>query len=351
MVLDIYLLIPYTVIINEQMCMHKCESMDDPILPRIVEVARAYYLENRTQSEISGSLGISRSQVSRYLTRARELGIVQIRIIEPDEQVSDLGASLQQRYPHLKNVIVAPVFDSDPDAVRSIIGRYGANYLSNLVQPGQKLALGCGRTLYAMVEAMPERMIPEVVVVQAMGNLGHEAHQIDYNEIARKAAETFGGRPIYMSAPAILGRGSGSAADFVASNPMLAETLNQARSAEIFVVGMGSMESDLVYARFGLITKSELNELRGQAVGDICGRFFDINGCEKSSTFDDRLVGITLSDIKNGALSIGIAGGPDKVAPLLGAIRGKFINVLISDEQTVHSILALDDAYPTLTAS
>jgi deoxyribonucleoside regulator len=321
--------------------------MGESILTKLVEVARAYYLENRTQSEISNSLGISRSQVSRYLTKAREMNIVQIRIIGPDMQVSDLGRSLQARYPHLQNVVVAPVFDSDPEAVRSIIGRYGSNYLSEIVQPGQKLALGCGRTLHAVVKAMPERLIPEVIVVQAMGNLGHEAHQIDYNEIAREAADTFGGRPIYMSAPAILGRGSGSAADFVSSNPMLVEALDQAHGADIFVVGLGSMESDLVYARFGLIEKSELDDLKqGQAVGDICGRFFDINGIEKLSAFDDRIVGVDLTDIKNAAISIGVAGGSDKVAPLLGAIRGNFINVLISDEQTVHSILALDDAYP-----
>ena len=329
------------------MCMHKCAFMDDPFISRIVEVARAYYLENRTQSEISSNLGISRSQVSRYLSKAREMGIVQTRIIAPDDQVSDLAQKITHRYPKLKDVIVAPVFDSDPEAVRSIIGRYAANYLSKIVQPGQKLALGCGRTLRSLVRSLPKRAIPDVVVVQAMGNLGHEAHQIDYNEIARDAAETFSGRLIYMSAPAILGTGSGSAEEFITTNPMLAESLDQARDADIFVVGLGSMESDVVYTRVGLIKEEEFNDLRGQVVGDICGRFFDINGVEKPSPFNDRLVGVNLADIHNGAFSIGVAGGPDKAAPLLGAIRGNHINALVSDEQTVHSILALDDAYPS----
>jgi DNA-binding transcriptional regulator LsrR (DeoR family) len=94
-----------------------------------------------------------------------------------------------------------------------------------------------------------------------------------------------------------------------------------------------------------LIDQDELDDLYGQAVGDICGHFFDINGNEKTSAFAERIVGIELVDIKQAILSIGVAGGPDKAAPLLGAIRGQFINVLISDEQTVHSILALDDAY------
>jgi deoxyribonucleoside regulator len=311
----------------------------------LVEIARAYYIENRTQAEIASSVGISRSQVSRYLSEAREAGIVQIRIVSPDEPASGLGELLHGRYPHLRDVVIAPVFDTAPEAVRATIGRYAANYLSTLAQPGTRLALGCGRTLHAMVKAMQAQAMPGLSVVQAMGNLGHEAHEIDYNEITREAAEKFGGRPYYVSAPAILGRGSRAANGLISANPMLKQALDMARQAEIFVVGVGSLESDLVYTRFGLIDQDELSDLHGQAVGDICGRFFDIDGHEKPSAFSERIVGIELADIKAAALSIGVAGGPDKAAPLLGAIRGGYINVLITDEQTVHSILALDDAY------
>ncbi len=316
---------------------------------RLVEVARAYYLEDRTQAEIAESLGISRSQVSRYLSDARALGIVQIRIVAPAEQVSELGEALRARYPHLREAIIAPSFDSEPEAIRAIISRYAANYLSAIVQPNQQLVLGCGRTLRAMVKALPARDVPGVTVVQAMGNLGHEAHHIDYNEIAREAALALGGRVYYLSAPAILGDGSGAAADFISANPMLYQALQLARQADIYVVGLGSMESDLVYARFGLIRQDELQSLLGRAVGDICGRFFDINGQEQPAAFSERIVGIELGDLQRAQLTIAVAGGPDKVAPLLGAIRGRLVNVVISDEQTVRGVLALDDAYPSPT--
>lgn len=329
---------------------HVCECTDvymaDQRLARLVEVASAYYLENRTQAEIAGSLGISRSQVSRYLGEARELGLVQIRIVAPEERVPSLGRALQQRFPHLRDAVVAPAFDTSPEAIRTIIGRYGANYLATLLLPNQRLMLGCGRTLRMMVKALPLREVPGVAVIQAMGNLGHEAHQIDYNEIVREAAEAMGGRAYYMSAPAILGSGPGSAADLIQTNPMLNQTLSLARQADVGVVGLGSMESDLVYTRFGLIQQDELGDLSGRAVGDICGRFFDINGREQLSAFSERIVGIGLEDLRRIPLAIGIAGGPDKVAPLLGAVRGRLINVLISDEQTARSILALDDTLP-----
>jgi deoxyribonucleoside regulator len=313
----------------------------DAYIARLVEVARAYYLENQTQAEIARSLGLSRSLISRYLATARELGIVQITITEPEQAFDALAHALRGRYPHLHDVIVAPTFSDESDAQRAMIGRFAANYLAEIVQPGMKLALGCGRTLRAMVDALPKRSIPETTVVQAMGSIGHEAHQIDYNEVARQAAEAWGGQAYYLSAPAILG--AGRAAEFVASNPSLQYSLALANSADRVVVGLGSLESDQLYVRAGLIREDELNDLRGRAVGDICGRFFDIDGHEQPTAFAERIVGIELVRLRAVSLSIGVAGGDDKVAPLLGALRGGYINVLISDERTIQALLRFED--------
>lgn len=317
----------------------------DAYIARLVEVARAYYQEDQTQAEIARSLGISRSLISRYLSTARELGIVQITIAAPEWTFDALGRALRGRYPHLKAVVIAPTFSDErkhsDDAQRAMIGRFAANYLSDIVQPGMRLALGCGRTLRATVDALSKRTIAGVFVVQAMGSIGHEAHQIDYNEIARQAAEAWGGQAFYVSAPAILG--SGSAADFVAANPTLQYSLKLANSADVYVVGLGTLESDQLYARVGLIRDHELDDLRERAVGDICGRFFDIDGREQSTAFASRIVGVELDRLRAAPLSVGVAGGDDKVAALLGALRGSYINVLISDERTVQALLRLED--------
>ena len=313
----------------------------DAYIARLVEVARAYYQEDQTQAEIARSLGLSRSLISRYLTTARELGIVQISIAAPEWTFDALARALRGRYPHLKAVVIAPTFSDEPDAQRAMIGRFAANYLADIVQPGMRLALGCGRTLRATVDAMSKRAIAGVTVVQAMGSIGHEAHHIDYNEIARQAAEACGGQAHYVSAPAILG--SGTAAEFVAANPTLQYSLTLANSSDVYVVGLGTLESDQLYARVGLIRDHELNDLRGRAVGDICGRFFDIDGKEQPTAFANRIVGIELERLRAASMSIGVAGGDDKVAPLLGALRGGYINALVSDEHTLQALLRLED--------
>jgi len=308
-------------------------------LSRLVQVARAYYLENHTQAKIAQGLGISRSLVSRYLTAAREQGIVRIEIIEPNTSALHLEQSLKYHFPHLREVVIAPTLTSDTDAVRVMIGRYAANFLHSILKPGQVIGLGCGRTLLKMIDALQKRQLAESIVVQAMGNIGHEAHNIDYNEIARQTAAVLGGRAYYVSAPAILGKRSGTARDLVNANPSLEYALSLARQVDIYIIGLGSMESDQLYIRNGLIQQDEFDDLCQRAVGDICGRFFNIHGKEQSSAFTSRIVGIELSDLQQAHYAIGVAGGTEKIPAITGALRGQFINVLVSDEATANALL------------
>jgi DNA-binding transcriptional regulator LsrR (DeoR family) len=295
---------------------------------------------NQTQADIARRLGISRSMVSRELTLAREMGIIDIRIKYPRDTHTAHGQRLMRLFPHLLDAVIAPTFSEEPDAVRAMIGRAAANYLIGHLKPGQRLALGCGRTLRAVVDALPRQPIAGIEIVQAMGNIGHEAHGIDYNEIARQAADALSGRVYYVSAPAILGKRAGQASDFIEANPVLSHALSLAQQADVVAVGLGSLESDQLYAQAGLIDSDELDTLRGRAVGDICGRFFDLNGGEVIAPFAGRTIGITLQDLRSAPISIGIAGGADKVEPLLGALRGERINVLITDELTVRRMIA-----------
>jgi deoxyribonucleoside regulator len=307
---------------------------------RLVEVSRAYYLENRTQAEIAASLGITRSQVSRDLKEARQRGIVEISINLPDQESSELESDLQARFPHLLRAIVAPSFSEDVEANRILIGRYAANYLMKVARPGQKIVIGCGRTMRCLVDALQKTDLAGARVIQAMGNLGHPDHDIDYNEICATAANAFGVPAYYLSAPAILGPRSGKARQLIQANPTIQAVLEQAQQADIYIFGIGSIESELPYVRVGMIAADEMDEIARRAVGDICGRFFDQNGVEQPTPFGDRIVGIELADLQRASQSIGAATGPDKIDPLLGALNGGWINAVVTDEHTARQILA-----------
>lgn len=284
------------------------QAVDRQRIDLLVSVARAYYEQGLTQEQIGSGMNLSRSQVSRYLSEAREMGIVQFRIIDLSAKDETLQNDLRDRFPHLRKAIVIPLFSDDDRVARQIIGLACANYLREVVHSGDCLGIGSGRTIRRAIAALNAHPVPNLSVVQVMGSLGHEAMDIDFNELARAAASAFNARAYYVNAPAIVG--AGSAAELEAANPIIHESLERARNATIYLVGIGSYDSSQLWARFGLLSWQDLEWLRAQKlVGDICARFFDFDGNEFETPFSARIVGIELKDLKRARLSIGIAGG------------------------------------------
>jgi dihydroxyacetone kinase-like protein len=305
----------------------------------LVELARAYYERDLTQEQVAEEFGISRSQVSRYLKEARERDIVQIKVVGPDARDRSLETALRSTFPSLRGAVVASVFSANPSTVRRAIARAGARLLARLVRPGMTISIGAGRTRAARVDVLDYRPLQGVTVAQAMGNAGHEGLEIDYHAIAQRAALAFGGRAVQINAPAILGPGT-RADELEASNPQIRDALRISRSAQLFLLGIGSMTGDQIYVRTGLIRPEELDQLaEAGAVGDLCGNFFDLGGRPVPGPFDDRVVGIHLDDLARAPLVVGCGGGEEKVTAILGALRGRFVTALVTDEHTARGVL------------
>ncbi len=307
----------------------------------LADVARAYYERHLTQEEVAVQFGVSRSQVSRYLQEAHARDIVQIRIVPAGARDNASEVALREAFPHLAEVVVARVFGDGPETVRWTVARAAARLLDRTVSSTMTVCFGAGRTLANTVELLSPDRVSNVTVAQAMGNAGHEGLAIDYNAIASVAAAAFGGRAYQINAPAILGPGM-KAAELEASNPQIRESLRLARSADLYVLGVGSIVGDVIYVQTGLLTFEDLAALKAAgAVGDICGNFFDARGRACPGPFQDRLVGIRLQDLRRAPTVVACAAGPEKVPALAGALAGRLFNVLVTDEQTARGMLEL----------
>jgi len=75
----------------------------------LYRIAKAYYLENQSQFHIAIEENISRPHVSRLLSKARQLGIVTIKVEMPNQmQVGKLQDQIQQLF-GLEKVCLANV--------------------------------------------------------------------------------------------------------------------------------------------------------------------------------------------------------------------------------------------------
>ena len=120
------------------------------------------------------------------------------------------------------------------------------------------------------------------------------------------------------------------------------ETLNRARNADLALIGVGSLR-DFALRKLRYVSHTEFMNLeKSGIVGDIALRFFDINGKKVDNFMDSKLIGLTLEEIKTIPQVIAMAGGNLKIESILGALKSKIINVLITDEKTAREVMLLN---------
>ncbi len=306
----------------------------------LVQISKMYYMENKSQEEISKAVNISRSNISRLLKTSRDLGIVEIRI----NDTSSVGVYLQQQLKErfgLKDVIVT---QSNQDTITSSIrlGEAAANYLESRLEEGMLLGVAWGTSLYRLVQSFKPVNPPNVDVVQLLGGTGARNLSTDGMELARNLAGILGGQCYILQAPLIVQ--NEQVRDLILSEYDIRQPLEKAAQAGIAVVGLGSNHPDVsALVRAGYLTREESEHLLAKGiVGDICGRQIDANGKESTNELNSRMIGIGLEVLKKIPTVIGVAAGENKADVILGALRGHYINVLVTDEPAALAILDME---------
>ncbi len=303
----------------------------------LVKIARSYYDDGLTQKEIGGRLGLSRIKVSRLLSAAREAEIVQIRIVAPEDDHVDLERALEARY-GLDEALIATPLKDDAEHVRIALGEVAAHCLVRGLRGNETLALTWGSTLRAVVEALALRDWPEMRVVQSLGGLGRPDADVYGADLVQRTTRTLGARARILSAPGIVP--THDIRDALLADPQIADTLSLAAKADIALVGIGRPTPDSVVRQSRILTEETVAELTTLgAVGDIGLRFFDTQGKPIAHEINERIIGLTLEEMAEIRRVIGVAGGKEKFEVIRAAVRGKLVDVLVTDLGNARRLL------------
>lgn len=306
----------------------------------ISKISSLYYHQNLSQLEIANRLNLSRPKVSRLLKEARERGIVKITVVYSDESYVDLEAQIEKRY-DLKEVIVVNVdktsYLNNDQVLKSQIGNIAANYLHRVISSGEIIGVAWGTTLQAMVESLQPQPIENLHVVQLLGGVGMPEAKAHAADLSRRIAQLFYGKLTLLPAPGIVSNKE-SKKVFLADQSVQS-AINLFPSVSKAVVGIGALSTNSVLDN-GVISKKIYKELiEKKAVGDISLRFFNKYGDKVESSLEEKLIGISLPEIKKVDNVIAIAGGNQKFEAILGALRSGYINVLITDSITAKRLI------------
>ena len=310
-------------------------------LAQIRHAAALYYEQGLSQQEISGILGCSHSTVSRLLSEARELEIVEFRIDRPVASVPGLAAELRGKF-GLRDAVVAPGGGSEELTGRNV-GLAGAEFLTGVIDDGMKVGLTWGRTLAEVLRVMEPQPLEGVEVVQMAGSLGPGVSEEDGPGPAVRLAGLLNASCHLIPAPAVVD--SEEARNLFLRQPQIRDALSHAGRVDVIIQGIGSLSSGMSsLGRAGYITREDQRAARAAgAVGHVFARMIDIEGREVSD-YSKRVIGIPLDNMRNARWSIGISASPEKAPAILGALRGRYFNAVVIDEESAREVLRLDAA-------
>ncbi len=309
----------------------------------ISKVLTLYYIEEQNQADIARTLGLSTAKVNRLLKQARDQGLVEVTIHTPFQHLFEIEKQLQASF-KIPEAVIIPQLTDEPDAVLQIVGRAAADYLLQRVRDGDTICISGGKTMNAIVQALEPRRKYDVRVVPATG-ARQGKHYTDVNYLAAQLAERLGGEAYKIHAPVFVDKVEER--DLLLGMRHISEVLDIARQAQIALVGIGSVIPN-TSSYFDLMSSMAMSEIEWKklieqedACGEIFAYLYNQQGELCMPEFNQRVVGLSLSDLQNIPVVIGVAAATEKVLPIYGALKGAYLKTLITDEATAAGVQEL----------
>ncbi|MEO8272663.1 MAG: sugar-binding domain-containing protein [Chloroflexota bacterium] len=295
-------------------------------------MSRLYYELGETQEAIAALIGVTRPQVSRLLKEARAQGVVEIRIVDRAAVESPAAEALRARF-GLRAVHLAPTLDGPAELTRRRVGRLAGEVLRGALRDGMVVGIGDGAAVSAVADELePGTSQVDATFVPLCGGFWRAGAGV---EPFRRIAETVGAAVHALHAPGLLD--DAAVRDALCAHAGVRSVIDlwSRLDAALFGIGGPAWSEAAVGAQ-------ALAEIRaGGAVGEVLIAPFSIDGRLVADNLRARTIAFDARALTRVALAIGVADGPGKVAPILGALRGGFLNVLVTDIRTAEGVLNL----------
>ncbi len=305
-----------------------------------IRAAWMSFIGRSTQGEIAGRLGVSPAKVHRLIAHAQKEGLIKFHIEARPSECVELEQFLCKRM-NLENCFIAPDLGSGEETDSfTAVSSFASQYLHSLftTNPPKRIGVGMGRTLQSTIEAMPRVHVPELELLSVSGSLTRRLSANPYDVVQQLCAKT-GGEGFYLPVPYIAE--TKAERETFLSQGAVQELLSRAKAAELFIIGIGSVEKEGHLVKRKLITPEEREELLASgACSDVMGRFVDINGKEVACSLTEKAVGLHFDDVRK-AHVVAIVGGYRKAKATLAALATGIIKDLIIDEVLAKELVGL----------
>jgi DNA-binding transcriptional regulator LsrR (DeoR family) len=308
-----------------------------PEFPDVVTwAAWLYYIDQMTQIDVAKVLGVSRASVVNYLQEARERGLVSIQFDQKSISETVISKSLQAKY-KLSGCVVIPKAVEESN-LSERLGVAAARVLLGMLKSNDVISVAWGKTVLAAAQSIPRSQLDNLTVVQVVGSF-HSTVEFSPEFCTSVLANRLNARCMNFLAPAILS--SKHLKEELLKEEVLVNQFKTIKSSRIIVFGIGELDLQSTVVRTGFLKATERERYLAQgAIGTILGRMLNEQGQQIYTEMDDRMIGVSLDEIKSIPCRLAVAGGSQKVEVVRATLRGQYPTHLVTDYETANALLS-----------
>lgn len=306
-----------------------------------ITAAQQYYDQGRTMAAIAHDIGVSRSSISRLLAHAREVGLVEIRILPPRLRIDALERRVHERFGARARVVAVPDGTSGEERYART-ARAGAELVAESMGSDAVLALSWGTMVHAISHHLPAKPCTNSWIVQTNG-VGQSTTGIHHSVgMLERFSAAFGSSiqqlpfPIFLDSP--------ESKELIEKERLTRHVRTMITAADVLLFNVGTVQAGLPnqpWLSGHFLDESEFRELREDgAVGDIATTFIDDRGDTSQIRMNRRSTGPGAETLLDIPVRICVTCGTHKVRALEAALRGGFITDLVIDEITAEALLS-----------
>jgi DNA-binding transcriptional regulator LsrR (DeoR family) len=312
----------------------------------ISQIAELYYLQELTQDKIAERLNLSRTQVFRYLKEAKEKNIVEIKVKLLKEEYTALENIIEKMY-GIERCIVIESSENTKETLKHLGSKF-SKLMTRYLDEVEYLAIGWGRTIYNMLLNTSFDKSYNVNVLPAIGSLGIFESEIHSNTIVKIFSDLIGGKNIILNAPAIIN--SKKSKEILENEESIKKVLNYFKRVDIAVLGLSELSKNTTFSKSINLSNEQIKSLESLGViGEIIGLYIDGNGNFVSNEINDRMISISLDEIRKVDKVIGMSSftnilkDPKSISNRANvfkvALKSKLINILVVSKEIAEELI------------
>lgn len=298
----------------------------------IVKIAWKYYNEGLTQNEIAESLNLSRMKVIKYLEKAKTNNIIQFKINLNKLTNIDLQNKIKQKY-GLRDICIVP---SNGQTIATSLTIAASQYIEDRITSDTMINVGYGEAVSKTLGHLSISTKYKVTFVSLSGGVKF------YMPTAIDSASDYYTNPNYnhyiMPSPLMVS--SANLAEQMLDEKPIQKIYKMIPYSHITVIGIGALNDRATIVKEDYLNTSDIEVIKSKgAVGDILSQFYDINGNVLDLDIHKQLISTEIELLKSLNHVVAVAGGPEKKEAIAGALKGGYIDVLITDELVAQSLV------------